>query len=190
MHDDNPVMRYLKHRALDGVIIPEDIRYHPAMLHPATKKKHPCMVALYRDAQGNPCAIHRTYLTPQGEKIQGEGINPKLMLGSSRGCALRLAPIAPTIGLTEGIENALSVMKMTGVPCWAVGSASGLGNVQLPELIREVLIFRDNDSAGINASEQARSRFLQQGCMVRIIAPQGYKDFNERLMQNSTILEG
>jgi putative DNA primase/helicase len=182
MQTDNPVTRYFANRGIVLPTPPDDIRFHAHMLHPATKRNHPCMVALFRDVEGKPQAIHRTYLTSEGYKLAGEGINPKLMLGSSKGCAIRLSPLSESIGLTEGIENALSVTLMTGVPCWAGGSASGFFNVQLPDRVREVVIFRDNDTAGIRAAEHARTRFEQEGRRTRIIEPQGYKDFNEMLM--------
>ena len=182
MQSDNLVTRYFANRGIVLPTPPDDIRFHRAMLHPATKRDHPCMVALYRDKEGNPQAIHRTYLTSEGYKLAGEGINPKLMLGSSKGCAIRLSPMSESIGLTEGIENALSVTLMTGLPCWALGSASGFFNVVLPDAIREVVIFRDNDAAGINAAERAKQRFEQEGRRTRIIAPQGVNDFNELLM--------
>jgi putative DNA primase/helicase len=182
MQPDNPVTRYLANRSIILSPLPEDIRFHPAMLHPVTKCNHPCMVALFRDRDGKEQAIHRTYLTPDGYKLAGEGINPKLMLGSSKGCTMRLSLFFNTIGLTEGIEDALSVTLMTGLPCWAVGSAVGLVNVELPNAIHEVVIFRDNDHAGINAAERAKHRFEQEGRRTRIIEPQGCKDFNELLM--------
>jgi putative DNA primase/helicase len=189
LQNGDVVMNYLQKRAITLTTAQiNNVRFHSALYHPTTKLKHYAMVALYRDVQGNPQAIHRTYLTLSGEKLQGEGINPKLMLAPSKGCALRLSPIAATIGLTEGIENALSVTLMTGFSCWAVGSASGLSNVQLPDAIREVMIFRDNDQAGIEASEKACNRFAQQGLKARIISPQGCNDFNELLMQKHSIL--
>ncbi len=111
----------------------------------------------------------------------------KFMLGTSKGCAMRLAPIAEHIGLSEGIEDALSVTQLYGLPCWATGSTSGLTNVQLPPEITQVTIYSDGDAAGVDAARKAAQRLIAEGRKVEIFAPpDGIKDFNELLKKKET----
>lgn len=107
----------------------------------------------------------------------------KFMLGQSRGCAIRLAPDAFHIGLSEGIEDALSITQLYGLPCWATGSTSGLINIDLPHNIMQITICADSDSAGVSAARKAAQRLIAEGRKVDIIVPpNGIKDFNELLI--------
>jgi putative DNA primase/helicase len=167
---------------LSPLLFTEDLRFHASLYHSVTKQQHPAMVAAFRDVQGVVQAVHRTYLTPDGRKLSGEGIEAKKMLGSSSGCAIRLAPVSDKVALTEGIENALSVMQLYGWPCWATGSASNLAAVILPDAIREVIICADNEPTGIAAAREAARRFIAEGRQAQIvIPPDGCKDFNDYL---------
>jgi putative DNA primase/helicase len=180
----NPIALYLRGRGLSLPLSSlANLRFHPALCHPVTKKNHFAMVAAFRDVNDNGQAIHRTYLTPEGQKLTGDGVTAKLMLGSSYGCAIRLAPVSDKMALTEGIENALSVMQLYGWPCWATGSASNLAAVILPDTIREVIICADNEPTGIAAAQDAARRFIAEGRQAKIrIPPDGCKDFNDYLM--------
>ena len=49
------------------------------------------------------------------------------------------------LGITEGAEDALSAMQLTNVPCWASLGAGRMHRVAIPEHVRELHIFGDND---------------------------------------------
>jgi hypothetical protein len=78
------------------------------------------MVALVtRGTDAAPLAIHRTFLARDGS---GKApIDPqKMMLGSCRGGAVRLADAGGGLLMVgEGIETCLSAMQATGYPAWA-----------------------------------------------------------------------
>lgn len=79
-------------------------------------------------------------------------VNAKTTLGNVKNCAIWLAqPKSGVIGITEGLEDALSVMTLCSTPCIAVTGTSGLLNVELPASIHTVRIFQDNDEAGMIA---------------------------------------
>ncbi len=96
------------------------------------------------------------------------------------GCA-RLAKHGTVLGLAEGVETALSVMQLFGVPCWAV-----LGRrfkaVAVPEDVRSVVIFGDNGLDGSKAATAAVHHFRALGKMARVEFPHhGLGDFNDQL---------
>jgi hypothetical protein len=185
---DTPAHRYLLQRGiLYALGVAQDIRFHPAMWHPATRQEHPCLLSAFRDTAGILQAIQRIYLTQEGYKLSVSGSSsPKLMLGSSKGAVMRLSPTLPHVALSEGMEDALSVLLLTGIVCWATGGTSGLAHITLPSSVTQVSIFCDNDAAGRKAANQARQQLTQQGCSVRIIAPPDrYKDVNAWLLAQS-----
>ena len=105
------------------------------------------------------------------------------------GGAVRLAPIgeAGVLGIAEGIETALSVMKSCpGLPVWAALSAGNLEQVQLPAEATNVVILADNDGegAGPAAARRAAARLHQRrpAHLDRPAANVG-DDFNDLLQQ-------
>jgi hypothetical protein len=134
-----------------------------------------------RAPDDTPVAIHRTYLARDG---RGKApIEPqKMMLGSCRGAAVRLAPAGDVLMVGEGIETCLAAMQAKGLPAWAALSAAGLPTLELPENVREVIVLADGDAAGEAAAHKAAVRWNREGRRVRVAhAPQG-KDFNDMLL--------
>jgi phage/plasmid primase-like uncharacterized protein len=127
----------------------------------------------------NLSGIHRTYLTEDGFKAP---ISPnKMMLGATKGGAVRLSPPEKKLILAEGIETALSVYEIMGLPTWATLSASGMMNVLVPpvEVTQEIIIAADNDETGRKAAEILQNRLSKQGYGVKTILPPLHMDFND-----------
>ena len=83
--------------------------------------------AICRPSDRKIVSVQLTFLTPDGYKVDRD--NPRLTYGKMGTGAIRLGPCTNRLGLTEGTENALSAMQMTGVPCW-----SSAGGVRLHQL--------------------------------------------------------
>ena len=182
---NHPLSLYLKHRGIAAQALQSsDIAFHPQLWHGQTQATHPALVALMRDKAGKAQAIHRIYLSDDGQKLQRDGVNAKTTLGIVKGCAIWLAqPNQGVIGITEGLEDALSVMALCSTPTIALTGTSGLLNVELPASIHELRIFQDNDEAGMIAAQKAERRFIAEGRRVMRIQPrQAHKDFNEWLI--------
>jgi putative DNA primase/helicase len=106
---------------------------------------HPAMIAMVQDADGEPCQLHRTYLTPDGAKASVQAPR-RLMPGAVKpGSAVRLAAHGDGLGIAEGIETALSATAIFGVPCWAALNTTLLAQWMPPEGIKSVTIFADHD---------------------------------------------
>ncbi|MFM7404464.1 MAG: toprim domain-containing protein [Erythrobacter sp.] len=127
-------------------------------------------------------AVHRTFLDTASGKLAGFE-RPKRALGSLGCGAVRLAPpAAGRLGLAEGIESALSAMQLLGIPCWATLGNERFGLVAIPESVRELHLFVDNDAGGELADQRGRKAYSATGRVIRsrAPAPTGF-DWNDEL---------
>ncbi|WP_294394336.1 CHC2 zinc finger domain-containing protein [uncultured Sphingomonas sp.] len=171
---------YLASRCI-AVPVPASVRI--ALPCPQDGREWPMLVAGIQNANGSLIGIQRTFLAKDG---QGKAPvrKPKLSLGSIRGGAIRCGEPGRTLILTEGLEDALSVIQLFGIPAWAAAGSGMLASMRLPFSIRSVIIARDNDPAGERAAQAAAQALSLQGREVRIIQPMdGCKDFNDELKE-------
>lgn len=149
----------------------------------------PALIAHIQKPDGSLAGIHRIYLSQAGYKADIAAINGEVPpckklqsahTGSIRGAACRLFPIGEDgrLALSEGIETAIAVHRMTGLAVWACISAGGLKNVVLPDNVREVLIYGDNDlpdeknrNAGKESAYLLAAKLLAIGKAVKVLLP-------------------
>jgi putative DNA primase/helicase len=182
--------RYLLNRGIKPPI-PDVLRLHPALKHVPSGKVYPAMIALMTDGvTGEPRGIHRTYLSADG--IGKAPVAPqKMMLGPSRGCAVRLRAAPGPLLVGEGIETCLSAMQATGHATWAALSAPGVQALDLPPDVQDIVLIPDRDDTGagikVKAARHAAFRWIRQGRRVRIAeAPAGF-DFNDLLLGKRSV---
>lgn len=139
--------QYLEARACP---FPEhDVWYQPKAWGTENGKAFcaPAMVALIRSVSGEVIGAHKTFLEGR-RKRPGDNAKQMMKIKELSGGAVRLfKPSGNFIGLSEGIETALSASALFSVPTWACLSAYFLENVELPPEIRSVIIFSDNDKS-------------------------------------------
>jgi hypothetical protein len=147
------------------------------------------MVALVtRGHDGEPLAIHRTYLAHDG--IGKAPVEPqKMMLGPCRGGAVRLGKPDDLLLVAEGIETALSAMQATGHPAWAALSTSGLRALELPGSVRDVIVLADGDDPGEAAAREAAMLWSRGGRRMRIARPLRGMDFNDMLLRRAPCIK-
>jgi hypothetical protein len=128
--------------------IPATIRLHRALRHKEADCRRPAMVAMVEHAESDGLvAVHCTYLRADGSGKAS--VDPvKRCIGPVGGGAVHLAPAAPTLAVSEGIETGLSYMEATGTPTWAALSAPGIRALILPDLVRHVVIAADPEAFG------------------------------------------
>ena len=127
-------------------------------------------------------AVHRTFLDAPSAKLAAVD-RPKRALGSLGCGAVRLAPpAAGRLGLAEGIESALSAMQLFGIPCWATLGNERFGLVAIPESVRELHLFIDNDAGGELADQRALKAYSASCRVIQSRAPAsaGF-DWNDEL---------
>jgi putative DNA primase/helicase len=165
------VERYLASRQLGLPDRHEEmLRFHPAC--PFGKgTRHPCMVALFRDIKTNEAkAIHRTALTPDGEKIDRKSLGP---IG---GCAIKFTPdedVAEGLTVGEGIETTLAGMALTFRPAWALGAAGAIAKFcVLPGIeALTILVDRDANGTGQASALECSRRWTKAGREVFRVVP-------------------
>src|SRR5262249_19061407 len=110
---------------------PPTIRLHRSLYHREAGCRRPAMVARVDHAEHAFVGVHCTYLSQDGS-CKASVEPAKRFLGPVGGGAVRLAPAAPTLAVSEGTETGLSYMEATGTPTWAALSAGGIRQLVLP----------------------------------------------------------
>lgn len=166
----SPELRYLARTPLGPK---GHVRFLPAML-----------AAVRTDA--HIMAIHRTFLQSDGLRQAGF-IKPKRALGSLGTAAVRLFPPRNGIlGLAEGIESAMSAAQITSIPVWATLGNERFGIVTIPESVKELYLFVDNDPGGDLAETKARDQFRMPGRFIEVCRPgRRYDDWNNELIKRA-----
>ena len=164
--------------------LPRTLRFHPDCWHGPTARRYPAMVALVEGAEN--FAVHRTYLLSDGSGKMPFGGGAKLMLGRTRGGAVRLSRSAGPLVVTEGIETALSLVSgllQRPATVWAALSTSGIRGLCLPATPGRLTIATDGDEAGREAGQALAERANALGWVVSLLpAPDGC-DWNDILIE-------
>ena len=143
--------------------------------------KFPAMIAKFESVGGTLTGLHRTYLNTDctgklqlADPFTGRLLDAKKMMaryqGSNAGASIQLCPVADTLAVCEGIENAAAVYQQSELPVWACGSAGSLAAMAIPSTVKQLFVFADTDAnqAGIKAARRLESRAATQGIEVRI----------------------
>jgi hypothetical protein len=161
------------------------------------------MIAGVFDRRGMFLTIHRLWLERQtdGRVLKAPIAEAKKVYGPFKGGLIPLwrgASARPwkdpapddVLGLTEGIENALTYAAE--VPEHRIAASITVGNLtnlQLHPALREIVLAADNDAPGSKAArtlDRAVARFLAEGRRVRLArAPGDAKDLNELLLRRA-----
>ena len=167
------VDQYLKRRGLES--LPNGLRITHKCWEPETKKHQAAMLAVFHLPNSEAVTMHRTYLDPvTAQKLKIE--SPKKImppLKKMTGGAVRLYPHEGVIGIAEGIETAIAVHDVVGVPCWAALSAILLAGFEPPKGVRRVQVYGDNDAnfTGQKAAYILGNRLAISGLEVTVEIP-------------------
>lgn len=170
----DPVSQYLRRRRIE--MAPSCIRFHPELTYrhdDGTVTRHPAMLAKVQDADGSGVAIHRTYLTTDGQKANVPTV--KKVIGSlPPSSAVRLIEPGANLGVTEGIETALCAAARFSIPVWAAISAGGLERWTPPAGTEYVTVLGDNDTSytGQAAAFALAKRLTDAGIKVEVRIPE------------------
>ncbi len=195
---DHPVQKYLHGRGLYPAI--SDLRSVrvveklPYWEEGSVKAEYPGVLWALTDDAGKIVTLHRLWLSESGRKAPVAA--PKKLLGSPEGGVVRLYEADETLALTEGVETALAVRAMTGLPAWACVSAAGLLSFTLeriPASVKTVEIYGDNDAGYVGQAaayglaaklyRDARAADRELSIRVRIPEKTGY-DWNDVLLKS------
>jgi hypothetical protein len=134
------------------------------------------MIAAVQAPTGEITGIQTTLLGRGGCKAPVAV--PRKAIGILGAGAVRLAKPTDVLGLAEGIETALSAQQLTGIPTWACLGASRMHRVAIPDHVRELHLFGDNDDPGRDAVERATYENRERRMLLRL-PPDDLKDWND-----------
>ncbi|MCI2285965.1 hypothetical protein L3081_24370 [Colwellia sp. MSW7] len=152
---------YLRYRGIKGdlSLMGNNLRFHPALSYKEDDsspwQKFPGMLAIYRDKDGVPLTLHRTFLKSDGSG-KADVSRPKMILAPPRdmrgGYIMLDKPIDTAsgkyIGIAEGIETALSVREASGCPMWVGYSDRLMEMVNIPLDVKMVIPWVDLEPSG------------------------------------------
>jgi hypothetical protein len=166
---------YFAKRGLSAENLGHAVRWHRSC--PFASSRHPCVAALMRDPlTDEPIGIHRTALTPGGEKIG------RRMLGKAG--VVKFSPVEDVLeglGIAEGIETALSILQAGWSPMWAVGSAGAIERFPYMPGVEHLTVWADHDDVGLKAAKMCAQRWAGSGAGATVRYPEAANsDFNDR----------
>jgi putative DNA primase/helicase len=134
------------------------------------------MIAAVQAPTGKIVAIQATSLTRRGCKATVAV--PRIAIGAIGAGAVRFGKSEDVLALAEGNETALSAQELTKVPTWACLGASRMHRVAIPDHVRELHLFGDNDDPGRDAVKRAAYESRERRVLLRF-PPDNYKDWND-----------
>lgn len=178
-----PAELYLRKRGIWPENQPRSLAFHPSLRYyhgkpPNTKLlgEWPAMVAKVTNAQDEVLAIHRTFITAEGDKAPVPDAKKLTSAVSALGgSAIRLFQHSDVLGVGEGIETMLAVRAISRMPVWSAVSAPLLELLEIPDEVRHVVIWGDLDVSGrgVEAARTLEKRMLESGRTVEVHIPQG-----------------
>jgi putative DNA primase/helicase len=147
------VDRYLSGRGLALPVYPKVLRFHPALGYyqkeAAGKSRkvaeYPAMLACIQGADGHAVTLHRTYL----RRRQARGARcEEGALGRDQRRRGPLVRCDRGTGDQRRYRDRPRLHLATGKPVWAGLNAGNLEKLWLPDSVRKVCIYADNDADG------------------------------------------
>ena len=172
--DGDPVSLYLRRRGLAGPV-PEHLHLHPRLTYwdGGDRGTWPAMIAPLIRPDGMVLALHRTYLTADGNKAPVPTVKKLTSAaGPLAGACIPLHdPQHGAIGIAEGIETAQAAHLASGLPTVAAYCAGNLAAYTWPTGVRRIVVFADADPAGAAAAQSLKARAVRAGLSVAVMTP-------------------
>ena len=191
---DTPAHAYLASRRCDGMFPPDRdpvFRFHQRCTFGG--EYLPCLLTLLRNIETDqPQAVHRTALTPDGQKID------RKMLGPKAGAAIKLWPqscIRDRLVIGEGIESVLGAALHINDhgsrldPAWSMVDSGGVKSLQPINGVNTLVVLVDNDAngAGQKAAQECAQRWNTAGRKVVRLTPKNQDtDFNDVIVKGNS----
>ncbi|WP_321158136.1 toprim domain-containing protein [Providencia stuartii] len=156
------------------------------------------MWAIATDSKGKACYLHRTYLN--GSKKAPVPVVKKMnslqddkYLDYAESVAIRMFPVASTLGVAEGIETALSCKQIYNVNMWSTMNANHMTKFIAPKGVKHLIVFADTDwsATGHAAAFECANRNLMANNDVELVSVRwpDNGDFNDSLVGTCEVRE-
>jgi putative DNA primase/helicase len=137
----------------------------------------PAIVAAVQAPDRRIIAAQKTLIDPRGDR-KAQVRLPRMTIGALGWGAVRLAAATEVLGIAEGTEKALAAMQLFEVPCWSSLGASRMHRLWIPDCVRKLHIFLDNDDAGRAAAERTAHAHRHREVLLRF-PPEQFKDWDD-----------
>ncbi len=181
------VETYLRSR---GLMLPDEVALQALRFHPACPWRDeargetirvPAMLAAMRNVLNDDLtAVHRTRLTPSGEKVD------RRMYGVAAGAAVKLDgddAVGAGLAVGEGIETCLAGRQMGFQPVWALCSTSTITTLPVLPGVETLTVFAEAGDASARAVEACGDRWCEAGREVLVVEPGVGSDLNDVLRE-------
>lgn len=186
-------VRGIESKYLDAA---QDLLAHPALPYFFKAGKtarsqnmgsYPALIAVCRSISGDVVTLHRTYISPDGQKLAladpagtGGTLDTRKLMTPVDDRRYRIAlyqPMNGRIGIAEGIESALSAAILNDLPCESAIDSGKLIHYAPPPSVHTLFVFADDDPAGRHGAEtlQARLALERPEMAVQIRYPRMHK---------------
>ncbi|MDV7025244.1 toprim domain-containing protein [Atlantibacter subterranea] len=158
------------------------------------------LYSLATDNRGELCYLHRTYLDGDKKAPMGDGqkrlysLQEDSYLDHAQSVAVRMFPVASTLGIAEGIETALSAVQLYGCNTWATLNSGFMKKFRSPAGVRHLIIFADMDPHSATghaaAFECAHANLLAKNDIEKVsVRWCDNGDFNDLLVNGDQVRE-
>jgi putative DNA primase/helicase len=170
------------------------IKYSDRIYDHEYKKFMSGIIAIASDEFGKPIKRHVTYIENGKKALVREAKKMLTLTGSDVPCAIKLFNYQTTLGIAEGIENALFATQYTKCPCWATLNTAFMKKFKAPAGVKHLIIFADNDEngAGLAAAFDCGNKNILANNDVELVTIKWTVergDFNDLFERESQIFE-
>lgn len=173
IRSDSDLVVYLNSRGIKSIpdsLKEADLYYFEEGIKTGT---FPTLVSLVTDKNGRGLTYHLTY-THRQQKLKCSA--PKKIMTPVypiKGGYVELYPVEEHIAVAEGIETALSIRDLTGLPVLSSLNAQNLAALDLPDIVKKVDIYGDNDKSycGQRAAYTLAERLVRKGMEATVKLP-------------------
>lgn len=144
------------------------------------------LVGIVQDRAGSMVTAHVTYLRGGNKLAEYEPRKLLSPLTGRTGCAVRLAPVGPVLGIAEGLETALSAWVLHDIPTWAALNTSLIAKFDPPDLVNRLVIFADRDAPGLEAAGRLMEALQGRVALELRLPPAPAKDWNDVLVKHAS----
>jgi len=178
--------KYLKKRGLKNPHS-EDLGSHPALGYyeesngkgrPIQTGEFHALIALVTTITGEPVGLQYIYLTPDGDKAPVPAPKKRQVSreNASAGACVKIDQFTDEdeeLQIAEGIETAIYVRGVTGLPTWAGMTANIMAQIEVPPTVKRVYIYADNDKSGtgLKAAYDLADRLTGMGIECYVLMP-------------------
>lgn len=171
--NNSDIVKYLHNRGINSC--PDTLKEAELFYFENGVKTGPflTMVALITNNLGKGVSYHLTY-TENQHKLKCSA--PKKIMTPvmpMKGSYVELYPVEEHICVAEGIETALAIHDLTGLPVISALNAQNLSALSLPSVVKKVEIWGDNDASycGQRASYSLAEQLTRKGLEVIVHIP-------------------